>query len=156
MTESLTLEKVLKRAVNKEIEAQRFYIGLSEMVNDSVARDAFQMLSREEKVLQDRLEQHLRGDLKHGALSTKHVVDYRIAELLDEPEVSADLALKDTFLLAANREKASHELYLNLARIHSDGEVKRMLEVLAAQESRHKQRVETLYTEVAFPQTDGG
>lgn len=102
------------------------------------------------------MEQYLRGDLKHGALSKEHVVDYRIAELLDEPEVSADLALKDTFLLAANREKASHKLYLNLARIHSDGEVKRMLEVLAAQESRHKQRVETLYTEVAFPQTDGG
>jgi len=66
------------------------------------------------------------------------------------------MKLKDVFLLAANREKASHEFYLSLARIHSTGEVKRLIERLAAQELEHKQRVEFLYTEVAFPQTNGG
>jgi len=66
------------------------------------------------------------------------------------------MKLKDVFLLAANHEKASHEFYLSLARIHSTGEVKRLIERLAAQELEHKQRVEFLYTEVAFPQTNGG
>ncbi len=66
------------------------------------------------------------------------------------------MKLKDAFLLAANREKASHEFYLSLAAIHPAGEVKRLLKGLAAQELKHKQRVEFLYTEVAFPQTDGG
>ena len=64
--------------------------------------------------------------------------------------------LKDAFLLAANREKASYEFYLGLAQIHPPGEAKRLIERLAAQELGHKQRVEFLYTEVAFPQTDGG
>ena len=82
--------------------------------------------------------------------------DYRIAEKLDQPEISPDMKLRDTFLLAANREKASHEFYLNLAQLHPAGEVRRLLEELAAQELGHKQRVEFLYTEVAFPQTDGG
>jgi rubrerythrin len=31
-----------------------------------------------------------------------------------------------------------------------------MLEQLASQELEHKRRVEFIYTEVAFPQTDGG
>ena len=66
------------------------------------------------------------------------------------------MKLKDVFLLAASREKASHEFYLSLAQIHPVGEVKRLVEGLAAQELEHKQRVEFLYTEVAFPQTDGG
>jgi rubrerythrin len=66
------------------------------------------------------------------------------------------MKLKDVFLLAANREKASHEFYLGLAQIHPDGGVKQLIEKLAAQELEHKQRVEFLYTEVAFPQTDGG
>ncbi len=35
-------------------------------------------------------------------------------------------------------------------------EVKRLLERLASQELEHKQRVEFLYAEVAFPQTNGG
>ncbi len=34
--------------------------------------------------------------------------------------------------------------------------VKSLLERLASQELEHKQRVEFLYTEVAFPQTNGG
>jgi rubrerythrin len=66
------------------------------------------------------------------------------------------MKLKDIFLFAAAREKASHEFYLSLAQIHPSGEVKRLLGELAAQELEHKQRVESLYTQVAFPQTDGG
>ncbi|GAI40314.1 unnamed protein product, partial [marine sediment metagenome] len=46
--------------------------------------------------------------------------------------------------------------YLSLAQIHPTGKVKRLIEGLAAQELEHKQRVEFLYTEVAFPQTNGG
>jgi len=34
------------------------------------------------------------------------------------------MKLKDVLLLAANREKASHDFYLSLAQIHPDGEVK--------------------------------
>ena len=156
MVAQLTLKEVLQRAIRKEIEAQRLYIGLSQMVKDEAARDAFQKLSQQEKGHQARLEEYLRGELKGGALSSGHSVDYRIAELLGEPEVSPDMELKDTFLLAANREKASHEFYLSLAGIHPEGEVKKLLERLAAQELEHKQKVESLYTEVAFPQTDGG
>jgi len=74
----------------------------------------------------------------------------------DQAEISSDMKLKDIFILAANREKASHEFYLGLAQIHPAGEVRRLIERLAAQELAHKERVEFLYTEVAFPQTNGG
>ncbi len=66
------------------------------------------------------------------------------------------MELKDVFLLAANREMHSHDLYLALTRIHPPGEVKTLLKELASQELEHKHKVEFLYTEVAFPQTDGG
>ena len=59
-------------------------------------------------------------------------------------------------MLAASREKASHELYLSLAQIHPVGEVKSVIADLAIQELGHKQAMEYLYTEVAFPQLDGG
>ena len=83
-------------------------------------------------------------------------MDYKIAEYLDQPPVSPAMELKDIFLLAANKEKASHEIYLRLAAIHPNGHVKHLLEELGAQELSHKVRVEDLYNEVAFPQTDGG
>ncbi len=156
MATRFTLKGVLEKAVQKEVESRLLYIGLSQKVNDESAKDAFQELARQEQGHQDLLEQYQRGELKGGALSSEQVVDYKIAEKLDQPGISPDMELKDTFLLAANREKASHEFYLGFAQIHPAGEVKRLIEGLAAQELEHKKRVEFLYTEVAFPQTNGG
>jgi len=156
MAVQLSLQNVLAKAIQKEIESQRLYTDLSQKVEDAPARSAFQGLAKQELGHQNLLESYLRGELKGGALSIKHAVDYRIAEHLDQPEVSIDMSLSDVFLLAAGREKAAHDFYIGLARMHSVGEVRKLIEKLAAQELKHKRRVESLYTEVAFPQTNGG
>ncbi len=156
MVTQLTLKEVLERAIQKEIESRHLYSDLSQKTTDEAAKDAFQELARQEQGHQQLLEQYLHGELRRGTLNRGQAMDYKIAEYFDQPEISPDMKLKDAFLLAANREKASHELYLGLARIHPAGEVKRLLERLASQELKHKQRVEFLYTEVAFPQTNGG
>jgi rubrerythrin len=151
-----TLREVLARAIEKEISSQMVYQSLSRRVSQQATRDVFLELVQQERGHQRLLEQYQRGELKRGALSPDHVVDYRIAEKLDSPHISPDMGLKDAFMVAANREKISHELYLGLAQIHPGGEVKRLFKQLAAQELEHKHKVELLYTEVAFPQTDGG
>lgn len=156
MATQLTLKELLEKAIRKEVGAQLLYTDLSRKVNNEAAKDALQDLVRQEQGHQKLLEQYLRGELKEGALNHEQVIDYKIAEGLDQPEIAPDMKLKDVFLLAASREKAAHEFYLGLAQIHPTGEVKRLIEELAAQELGHKQRVELLYTEVAFPQTDGG
>ena len=156
MTTQLTLNEVLDKAIQKEIESQLLYSDLGQKMDDQAAKDAFQELGRQEQRHQNLLEKYSRGELKGGMLSRGQVVDYKIAEHLDQAEISPDMKLPDVFLLAANREKASHEFYLSLAEAHPAGEAKRLIEELASQELEHKQRVEFLYTEVAFPQTDGG
>jgi rubrerythrin len=151
-----TLKEILERAIQKEIESQRLYSGLSQKMINDAAKGALRQLSQQEQGHQTLLEKYLRGELKAGTLSKGQVIDYKIAEHLDQPEISPDMKLKDVFLLAANRELHSHELYLALAGLHPPGDAKRLLEGLASQELEHKQKVEFLYTEVAFPQTDGG
>jgi rubrerythrin len=152
----LTVQSLLEKAIEKEIESQHLYQDLSQRMTDAAAKDAFRQLSQEEEGHENLLRQYLRGELGEGALKREQVLDYKIAEHLEQPEISLGMELKDVFLLAANREKASHEFYLSLAGVHPSGEVRRLLEQLASQELGHKQRVEFLYTEVAFPQTDGG
>jgi rubrerythrin len=156
MATQFTLNDILGKAIQKEIGSRLLYIDLSQKMKDQVAKDAFQELAQQEQGHQNLLEQYLRGELKGGTLSRGQIVDYKIAEYIDQPELSPDMKLKDVFLLAANREKVSHEFYLGLASIHPAGEAKRLLEELALQELKHKQKVEFLYSEVAFPQTDGG
>lgn len=156
MTTQLTLSEILGKAIQNEIGSWLLYNKLSQKMKNQVAKDAFQELGRQEQRHQNLLEKYSRGELKGGMLNRGQVVDYKIAEHLDQAEISPDMKLPDVFLLAANREKASHEFYISLATIHPAGEAKRLMEELAAQELEHKQRVEFLYTEVAFPQTDGG
>jgi len=153
---TLTLKKVLQKAIEKEIESRFLYTELSQKVESEVAINAFQKLAQQEQGHQSFLEQYLRGELKEGALSSGQVIDYKIAEHLNQPEIFPGMMLKEIFLLAANREKASHKLYISLAQIHPAGKVKKLLEELAVQELEHKQKMEFLYSEVAFPQTDGG
>ena len=43
-----------------------------------------------------------------------------------------------------------------IADLHQDGEVKEILEKMASQELKHKEKVEYLYANTAFPQTSGG
>jgi rubrerythrin len=129
---------------------------LRQRVKNQASKDAFQALADQEAVHQRILEEYLQGKLKEGALGHEIVVDYKIAEHLDQTEISPTMELKEVFLLAANREKAAHELYAGLAAIHPNGQVQHLLQDLANQELEHKQRIETLFTEVAFPQTDGG
>jgi rubrerythrin len=155
MTE-VTVQSVLEKAIEKEIEAQQLYQDLSQKMTGATVRDAFSQLSEEEKGHETILRKYLRGEIGDGALRHDSTLDYKIADYLDQPEITPDMELKDTFLLAANREKASHDFYVSLAAAHPVGGVKELLEQLAAQELEHKHKVEFLYAEVAFPQTDGG
>jgi rubrerythrin len=152
----MTLEKVLRKAVQKEIASWLLYNDLSRRMSQESAQDAFKKLAQQEKGHQIRLEKYLRGEIKEGALSGTQALDYKITEHLEQPKIYPEMHLSDIFLLAANREKASHELYLGLAGMHPEGEVRKLFEEMAAQELEHKQQLEFLYTEVAFPQTDGG
>jgi len=156
MATKFTISRILEIAIQKEIESQHLYTELSQKVTNDAVKDALRQLTQQEQRHQNILEQYRQGELKAGVLSQGQVIDRKIAEHFDQPEVSPDMQLKDVFLLAANREMHSHELYRALAKLHPTGETKRLLEELASQELEHKQKVEFLYTKVAFPQTDGG
>jgi len=156
MAEKMTLKSVLDIAIKKEIEAQELYLGLSKKVVEQSAIDMFLELSGVEKKHENMLRDYAGGELQKGALKGDYVINYKIAEKLEQPPIEPDMSLADVLLLAANREKASNEFYVGLAALHPAGEIKELLEELASQELEHKRRIEGLYTQVAFPQTSGG
>jgi rubrerythrin len=156
MAGTTTIENILDKAIQKEIESQELYRNISKLVDKESARDILHELVKFEEKHEELLRQYRRGELGEGALQAGHVLDYRIAEHLKQPEITPELNLDEVLLLAASREKASHEFYLALAAEHVAGQVRTLMEQLASQELDHKHRVEYLYNEVAFPQTSGG
>jgi rubrerythrin len=156
MAQQLTLKEILEQAIEKEISSRNLYHSLRQRVANQAAKDVLQSLADQEERHRQFLEDYMQGKLKDGAMHSGLVVDYKVADYLEKPEITPGMELKEIFLLSAKREKASYDLYTGLAAIHPAGQVKHLLEDLAVEELRHKQRVETLYSEVAFPQTDGG
>jgi|WetSurMetagenome_2_1015567.scaffolds.fasta_scaffold330654_1 rubrerythrin len=147
---------VLKLAIRREIESQQLYRSLADRVAQDAARYAFTVLFHQELEHQQILEKYLNGGYTQGILNLRQVIDYKIAESLDQPVITPEMPLPDIFLLAADREKKAHEFYQQLAGIHPPGEIRSLFGKLASEELGHKQKVEQMYTEVAFPQTDGG
>jgi len=150
------LEEVIAIAIQREEEAIAFYQGLYNRVQDETARDTLQFLAGEEKKHKEFLLKYRQGNYTADALRMSAMVDYRIAEHLEKPDPAADMESKDVYLVAAHRELASYNFYTALAALHPDGELKQLLVKIAGEELRHKEKVEYLYANTAFPQTDGG
>jgi rubrerythrin len=151
-----TMDGILEKAIVKEIESQKLYLLMSGRVKETSVRDELLGLVSYEKEHQMLLEKCRRGEVSEGALSLSQPIDWKLAEYMDQPDITPDMQLKDVFMMAANREKASCDFYRQLAELHRPGSVRTMFAQLAVAEAQHKSRVESLYTEVAFPQTDGG
>ena len=157
MEKDSQLGKIIEFAVEKEEAAQKFYLKLVGRVSDASTQDTLKFLAGEEAKHKDFLEKYLRGEIAEGALRLTEVVEYKILEHLEEePVASESLSPEEAFLLAAKREQASYLFYGDLSRLHPEGPVKDLLSKMANEELRHKEKVEYLYANTAFPQTSGG
>jgi len=113
-------------------------------------------LAQEEKHHKDYLLRYRRESFIANATDTDEAKNYKIAEYLETPGVTPDMDSKDVYLVAAGRELNSYNFYKGLASLHPEGEIKDMLLKMAAQELKHKEKMEYLYVNTAFVQTDGG
>jgi len=151
-----TLEFLIELAITKEEEAYSSYIELSEMVDDIAAKDTLKFLAEEEKQHKAYLMKYRAGGFRENALPLNAPVDYNIAESMDMPEPRKEITTGEVYLIAANKELNASNFYKNLAEIHPQGEVRTLLLLMADQELKHKEKVEYLYANTAFPQTAGG
>ena len=154
--EAQSLKSVIEKAVLNEEEARAFYLGLFDLVQDAQAKDTLKFLAGEELAHKEFLLAYLRGDKKFSALPLDVPVDYHIAQYAAKPDPKADMSSSEVYLVAAHRELNSYKFYKGLAAAQPAGEVKDMLLKMANQELQHKEKVEYLYSNTAFPQTAGG
>jgi len=156
--QQVNMEEVLNQAIHREEIAHSFYTNLITIVADKVSKDTLLYMANEDEELKHKefLEKYKRGELEGRSLNLKMVVDGKVVEALGPPEITERLEHKDIFLIAAEREKASHEFYTKLAALQPEGELKGLLLKFAQEELAHKEKVEYLYCNAAFPQTDGG
>ncbi|MBW1692955.1 MAG: ferritin family protein [Deltaproteobacteria bacterium] len=156
MMENTTISEVIDKAIQREEEAYTFYMELFDQIEDQSAKDTLEWVAAEEKKHKQFLIDYREGKFGSKALRKSDVVHYNIAEYQEEPEIAKDMQREGVFLVASHREKRSHQFYMGIADMHPTGEVRDMLIRMANEELKHKEKMEYLYANTAFPQTAGG
>lgn len=150
------LLKLIDTAIKREGEAYDFYMDIHNRIDDDSAKDTIKFIAGEEKKHKEFLVNFREGGYGPEKLRLSDVVYYKIAEYQEEPDVSEDMNSVDVYLVAAHREARSHQFYTELAGQYPDSDAKDMLLKMANEELKHKEKMEYLYTNAAYPQTSGG
>jgi rubrerythrin len=147
---------LIDTAIKREEDAYTFYMGIHGKVTDPAVRETIQWIAGEEQKHRAFLVKYRKGEFGAGGLRLSDVVYYKIAEYQNEPEVKDHMNSADVYLVASHRELRSHRFYTELANQHAAGDAKDMLLKMANEELKHKEKMEYLYANTAFPQTSGG
>ena len=151
-----TVAEILDMAIRREEVAYDFYMDIYEKVEDTTVRETVEFIAREEKKHKAFLVSYKEGKYGADSLRMADVVEYKLAEYLEEPEVTQESSREEIYLVAAHREARSHQFYSELANMHGDSKLKTMLQKMANEELKHKEKMEYLYSNAAFTQTSGG
>ena len=151
-----TVGEILDMAIQREEVAFEFYMDILDKVDDAAVKDTVRFIAGEEVKHKAFLVDYKKGKYGADSLRMADVVEYKLAEYLEEPEISKSSASEHVYLIASHREARSHQFYSELANMHTDSDLKAMLLKMANEELKHKEKMEYLYSNTAFPQTSGG
>jgi rubrerythrin len=142
-----TLKGILTQAIKAEEAAYALYTSAAKVIKAADAKVVLRELAKDEAGHKAKLEQLMAGNLQWEILKAeqKRISDFRLGDNLVVQPLTAASDLQDALLVAIQREKGSHEFYAAMAGAVNDSAVKGLFELLAKEELKHKNKVETMY-----------
>jgi rubrerythrin len=142
-----SLNEIIAFAIEREKEAEAFYLELCQEEALSGNRELFQDFAREERkhvrLLTELQEKGVVRSLDSYKL--KWVKDIKRSDLLVEMTYRKGMDYRDILTLAVKREEKALKLYNDLLRQTEDPECQKLFKVLCQEEAKHKLKFETLY-----------
>jgi rubrerythrin len=139
-----SVDEILRFAIRKEADAAAFYKMAADRSNPGVKK-TFKELARMEEGHKKKLEEF---DLKKiDQMELTKARGLGISEMLEDVPYSSDMSYADLLRMAIKQEEKSQALYLSTAKIAPEPSLKKLLLVLAQEESTHKEKLEKIYDE---------
>ncbi|NLV22773.1 MAG: ferritin family protein [Syntrophomonadaceae bacterium] len=142
---------ILSMAIENEVEAYEFYLGVSQKVEDANIKSIFKELAEQELGHRDLLSSYLNNDTR--PLNFAELPDYKVSETVAKPKLSLQMKPVDAIALAMKNEEEAMNMYKDLADSSTDAEQKKLFMNLSNMEKGHKAQLEDIYTNMAFPET---
>jgi rubrerythrin len=146
---SSEMESLVKSAITQEEMSHDFYKRLAGLVSHPETKDMLEFLAKDELEHKAFL---LSCFSPQGCKLVGETQNVHLAEMLEAPAISDDLSPKEALVIAMKREEGSYRFYQTLAGLQPPGEIQAFLEKMAKVELQHKEKVEYLYDNAAFPE----
>jgi len=152
MEQYSSIEAVLKRAIQLEVEAETLYVNAAGTVKDDAVSQRLRELGAQERGHKKRLEEVLSGNVRWAIRRAKAepVSDLRLSDHLVGGSLDPNADYQDVLLFAARREKTAHEFYKAMSEMVDDKLTQGLFEMLATEELRHKYILEKTYEDVVY------
>ncbi len=151
-----SMESVIDLAIQKEEEAYVFYMKLCDVVTDKEVKSTLIYLAKEEAQHKEFLMKCKEQVVCNVGVRGGDAMDYEVAEHLSKPDIKMNINSSEVYLIAANRELNAYNFYKGMADYFPEGPEKTLFLRMADEEMKHKEKMEYLYANTAFPQTAGG
>jgi rubrerythrin len=138
-------EGIINFAIEREEEAYKFYMDLSEKVNVPAMKAVFKEFAHEEQGHKAKLQGMKSG--KVGISVDRSIKDLKLSDYTVDVDPEADIDYQHALILAMKKEKAAFKLYTDLATSVSDENLRSVFKMLAQEEAKHKLRFEIEYDE---------
>lgn len=142
------VDDILNFAIEKEIEAHKFYTDLAAKMPDKTMKKVFLDFAAEELGHKKILEDAKAG--KKIPLEKEQIANLKIAEFAVAVKPTPNMTFKDALILAMQKEKKSFQLYTRLANLMTNKDNVELFAALAQQEAKHKLRFELEYDDVVL------
>ena len=139
-----SLDEILKFAIRKEADAAAFYKMAADRSNPGVKK-TFQELA----IMEEGHKKKLEGfDLKRiDGMELKKAKGLGMSDMLEDVPYSSDMNYADLIRMAIKQEEKSQQLYLTTEKIVTEPSLKKLLLILAQEESTHQEKLEKIYDE---------
>jgi rubrerythrin len=145
MTNLNSLDDILDYAIAMEQAAADLYTKIAEQASADNIRDTFLSFAQEERNHKAKLENVKTGTIELG--STEKVLDLKIADYINDIEITDNSSYQDILVFAMKQEKQAFRLYTDLAERADNDELRQMFLALAHEEANHKLHFEIEYDE---------
>jgi rubrerythrin len=140
---------IINNAIAQEELSHEFYLRLANLVSHQETKETLEYLAKDELEHKAFLQSCFTAE---GCKLVGHPQNVHLAEMLKAPAFTEALSPKEALVIAMKREEGSHKFYQGLAALQPPGEIRDFLEKMAKMELGHKEKVEYLYDNVAFPE----
>jgi rubrerythrin len=149
-----SIEEILGFAIEKEKEAAAFYDDVAQQEVFSGTKKTFQEFAAEERKHQALLEDFEGNKLKIKTYKLKWVPDMKRSDYMVEMKYEKGMDYADIVRLAMKREEKALALYNELQKQTDEKDYIRLFKILAQEEAKHKQFLETMYDDFMAEQGD--